>query len=345
MIVRNESDVIARALHSVKHLIDTWTIVDTGSTDNTVEIIERELSSIPGELHRRPWVDFGHNRNELLELTDPAVDYLILLDADIEVQNVSATALLSLTADAYETKVTGGIEYFLPYVIRRDFGWRYVGSTHEYLQAPPGKSPVTERLEGIEFLHHGDGGYKSDKFTRDLELLETALAHDPHDPRTLFYLAQTRQNLGDSSGAIAAYRRRIEAGGWDEEIFWSMYQIGEIYNSLGDWNIALNAYLLAWDFRPNRIEPIIKASMGLRELGAHQSAFALLERARLSADFTQEKLFVEKWMYDWGLDFEWAVNAWWVGRIAEAQQIWKRLLERDDVPSPYRTSIESNLKL
>src|SRR5574340_542399 len=82
MIVKNESKVIERCLASVKPIIDTWVIVDTGSTDGTQAIVREFLKDIPGELHERPWVNFGHNRNEALELARGKADYLLLIDAD-----------------------------------------------------------------------------------------------------------------------------------------------------------------------------------------------------------------------------------------------------------------------
>ena len=345
MIVRNESAVIERALQSVKGFVDVWTIIDTGSSDDTVAKIRTELSGIPGALYEREWVNFGHNRNELLDLASGTADYLILLDADIEVQLIDALNWQSLTKDSYDVLVTGGIEYYFPYIIKSDFGWRYVGATHEYLNAPLDSSATSSRLPGVKFHHHGDGGSKAEKFSRDLALLETTLIESPNDSRTLFYLAQTRQNLGDYPGAIAAYRSRIEVGGWEEEIFWSMYQIAEIYKHLGDWSMALSGYILAWDYRPQRIEPLIRASMGLRELGSHQSAFALLDRAKSTMDPTNERLFVERWMYEWGFEFEWALNGWWVGYQDKAKDIWQKLLLRDDIPDDYRQSIENNFTM
>ena len=68
MIVKDEKDVICRCLASVKPVIDYWVIVDTGSSDGTQEIIRAFMKEIPGELHERPWINFGHNRNEALEL-------------------------------------------------------------------------------------------------------------------------------------------------------------------------------------------------------------------------------------------------------------------------------------
>jgi len=68
MIVRNEAHVIRRCLDSVMPLIDTWVIVDTGSTDGTQKIVREHLAAIPGELLERPWVNFAHNRTEAVVL-------------------------------------------------------------------------------------------------------------------------------------------------------------------------------------------------------------------------------------------------------------------------------------
>ena len=84
MIVKNESAVIERCLSSVKSHIDSWVIVDTGSEDDTCERIQRTLAGIPGRLEQRPFVDFGHNRTELMDLAfEQRADWLLLLDADM----------------------------------------------------------------------------------------------------------------------------------------------------------------------------------------------------------------------------------------------------------------------
>ena len=68
MIVKNEVTVIERCLRSVMGFIDRWVIVDTGSSDGTQALVRETLQAIPGELHERPWQDFGHNRSEALRL-------------------------------------------------------------------------------------------------------------------------------------------------------------------------------------------------------------------------------------------------------------------------------------
>ncbi|MFZ0042772.1 MAG: hypothetical protein WAK93_15790, partial [Solirubrobacteraceae bacterium] len=63
MIVKDEAQVIERCLASVKEHLAYWVICDTGSSDATPELIRRALDGVPGEVHERPWVDFGHNRS------------------------------------------------------------------------------------------------------------------------------------------------------------------------------------------------------------------------------------------------------------------------------------------
>ena len=82
MIVKDEAPVILRSLESVKSIIDYWVIVDTGSTDGTQDLIRNFMKDIPGELHEREWINFGHNRNEALDLARNRGDYVLFIDAD-----------------------------------------------------------------------------------------------------------------------------------------------------------------------------------------------------------------------------------------------------------------------
>src|SRR5271154_675638 len=131
MIVKNESRVIARCLKSVLPLIDSYVIIDTGSIDDTKAIVRKELDGIPGEIHDRPWVNFGHNRTEAITLALGKADYLLVVDADDEIVGPKPT---DLTADIYHLRVEDGdIRYERAQLFKADDTFRYAGVLHEIL--------------------------------------------------------------------------------------------------------------------------------------------------------------------------------------------------------------------
>ena len=85
MIVKNESKVIIRMLESVLPIIDHYCICDTGSTDDTIELIETffKKNSIPGKIVKEPFKNFEYNRNYSLQACYYFSDYVLLLDADM----------------------------------------------------------------------------------------------------------------------------------------------------------------------------------------------------------------------------------------------------------------------
>ena len=85
MIVKNSGDVFRECLKNNRKYIDHWTILDTGSTDNTVEIIQEELKDIPGNLYYEEFIDFATTRNRALELSSKTCKYTIILDDSYEI--------------------------------------------------------------------------------------------------------------------------------------------------------------------------------------------------------------------------------------------------------------------
>jgi len=68
MIVKNEARGMKETIASFRNHIDHWTILDTGSTDGTQEIIRKELKGVPGNLFEESFVDFSSTKNRALEL-------------------------------------------------------------------------------------------------------------------------------------------------------------------------------------------------------------------------------------------------------------------------------------
>src|SRR3990167_6442711 len=139
MIVRNEAASIERGLASVKPFIGSWSIVDTGSTDDTKKLIRKALKGIPGKLHERKFVDFGHNRTEALTLAKDSADWLLQLDADEPAEFHSDLLTWLATDPDPETDawmveiVDSGTIWRRPLLVRGNLDWRYIGPVHEYL--------------------------------------------------------------------------------------------------------------------------------------------------------------------------------------------------------------------
>src|SRR5437667_1743980 len=214
MIVRNEQRVIRRALSSVKRLIDYWIICDTGSDDATPIIALNAMSGVPGQLHRREWVSFGHNRTETLQLARDKADYILIMDADM-IANVHAPFKHKLTADSYEIGYEGDVDYSQLMLVSSRHEWSYVGATHEYIHSHTARS--RERLPELTLGHYCDGAMRGNKFQRDIELLTTAVEQDPLNPRTNFYLAQSYCDSGNLAVALEWYDKRVAFEGWEEE--------------------------------------------------------------------------------------------------------------------------------
>jgi glycosyltransferase involved in cell wall biosynthesis len=340
MIVRNEAAVIDRCLASVRDGIDYWVICDTGSSDDTPERIEAALAGVPGELHRRPWVDFGHNRSEAIALARGKADYLLLLDADMVVEEAAAFDVDALDGDAYLIRYQGSLDYRQVLLVRGDLPWRYVGVTHEYLHAdvPYERHP----LDTLTLRHLGDGANRTRKFERDHDLLEAHLAAEPDDSRGWFYLGQTRYDLGDAAGAIAAYERRLDFGGWDEERWYARYKLALARRMRGDpWPEVRSALLDAWQARPRRLEPLYVIARHHREAGEHALG-QLFSRPAVEAAYPDDILFVEREVYRYLLLFEHAICRYWTGDHAEAIRCDNALLDLPDLPPDHVEAVVRN---
>jgi len=347
MIVKDELPVIRRCLESVAHLVDCWVVVDTGSTDGTQEAIRAFFAErgIPGVLHERPWRDFGHNRNEALELARPWADYAFVMDADDVFVPEASFRFGALGAPGYRlTRRAGELEYGSERLVRSDRPWRWHGVLHEYLACDEAGEVAT--LAGCVIDSRCEGARSRDphKYRRDAQLLERELAERPGDPRTLFYLAQSYRDAGDDRAAVRAYKARAEAGGWAEEVYYSLYQIGCAIERLGyAWPLVLKAYLAAHAYRPTRLEALHAAARLCRTRGLYALGYQLaLPAARLLR--TDDVLFVTRSVVEWQLLDELSVCASWIGRWEQAVSANRHILAHASPPPEERARIERNLE-
>jgi len=329
MICKNEAAIIERCLESVRRLVDYVLIVDTGSTDGTQAIVRRWLdrAGIPGEVIDEPWRDFAYNRTfALAKLRQKsAIDYSLMLDADqviefdkgFDVDEFKA----GLDRDLYDVKVSSGsVVYLLPQLARNGTEIVYRGVLHEYRECAGDFSRGLALGLLIKELHDSARGKDPGKYAKDAATFEAALASET-DPflvsRYRFYLAQSYRDAGLLEPAIRNYLERANLGGWDQEVFYSLYQVAKMKEQLGHpEDEVFEAYLAAHRVCPSRVEPIYAAAQFLRKHGRYEEGYRLA-RKHLYQPPPTSGLFVETRIFDHGLLDEFSVLAFWSGHYAE----------------------------
>ena len=316
MIVKNESRIIRRLFDSVVDIIDSYCICDTGSTDNTVDIIKTYFDSkkIPGKIVYEPFRDFGYNRSYALKQCEGMenADYILLLDADMVIQTPADFDLKVfkeglVNSDAFFVfQGTDEFYYKNVRIVKNNVGMKYWGVTHEYVEVPSGC--IYGKYEKSDFfiLDIGDGGSKTDKFERDILLLKKGLEQIPNNDRYTFYLANSYYNSGHFLEAIETYKKRIEIGGWIEEVWQCYYTMGICYRNLGEMEKAICSWMDAYSAFPERIENLYEIIHYYRNNGKNRMAYHFYTLAdKTRKRFTSnDYLFLQKDIYDYKLDYE-----------------------------------------
>lgn len=316
MIVKNESKIITRLLETVYPIIDTYCICDTGSDDNTIETIKAFFDSknMTGKIVKEQFRDFGYNRNYAkLECLDMDADYLLLLDADmkleINIENIEDFKRNLSNGAYYLYQGNRGFFYKNVRIVENSVDYAYQGVTHEFLQTPPHCKIGSIDRDIIFIIDIGDGGSKQDKFTRDIKLLKDGLKNEPDNVRYMFYLANSYLNMGQYHGAIETYKKRIQMGGWKEELWYSYYSIGKAYMELEDMNKAVIYWMEAYQILPNRIENLYEIVKYYRIRESYQLAYSFYEMAEYQREnnFSIDHLFHDQSVYDYKLDYEFTI--------------------------------------
>ena len=203
LIVKNEEENLPTCLESIRNWVDEIIVVDTGSSDRTVEIAE----SYGARVFYQQWDgDFSKARN--YSLAQATKDWIFIIDADEEfVQDDIPLIRRVMAQDKYRlvsinvynmNKETGEYTSFLPSfrLYRRDAGFYYDGIVHNQLKY--GRTEASLRV-GIRLKHYGyslSPEKMKKKLARSRELLEKQLKDTPNDAYVHFNYAQLLRGAG-----------------------------------------------------------------------------------------------------------------------------------------------------
>ena len=339
MIVKNEEHVIQRSLASILPFVDTWCIVDTGSTDTTMQLI-KNFSEKPGKLYERPWVNFGHNRTEALDLARPLADWLFMLDADDIYKGSTPFPPLTQSNDAYSIELQrGNLQYYRPVIFNSRSPWVYVGALHEYATITTRQATV-EPLPMIYFIDARVEGARSKnptKYKDDALMLENELLTVPTNSRATFYCAQSWRDSGNPQKAIQWYLTAATmTNAWYQERYISYLNLIRLVDtmSLKSNDAILEAKLKygwkALEICPGRLE----AAHSILEFCRRQNfwnlqayAFALMTLESLEKRDAPSELFTEPDVYTYKFYDEFALYSFYTNHKKNALLYGEKALE------------------
>jgi tetratricopeptide (TPR) repeat protein len=345
MIVKNEMAVLKENFDSIVDHLDYWVICDTGSTDGTQEFIKNYFKEkgIPGELHEEEWVNFGHNRSSYLKHAQGKSDYLIILDADfiVNIKDKDFKSKLTKENTAYYIKYEGNLDFRQVFLTPGNMLFKYVGVTHEYITSD--ERHDTLNFDGFTITHSGLGSNRSDKYERDIEMLTQGIKDEPNNARYYFYLANSYKNINKPEKALEYYLKRVEMGGWPEEVYYAMYEAGRCKQKMKSHfeTTALPLYLKAFNYRKSRLEALYEIVKYYRLNGMWKEGYAY-GLLGYENKYPTDVLFIDKGIHSWMFLDELAVCATNYGRHEFAIEIYDRLLKLDVLNNQNRKRIENN---
>jgi tetratricopeptide (TPR) repeat protein len=319
MIVKNESKIITRLFDSLSCIIDCYCICDTGSTDDTIKIISEYFKNrnIPGKVVSEPFKNFCYNRNFALKSCLGMSDYVLLLDADmiLEVKNFNKNILNS--ADSFYILQGNDSFYYQNMRIVKNNGlYSYAGVTHEYINTPQNNVIGGFEKSNLFIRDIGDGGAKHDKFERDIRLLLDGIKEEPNNERYHFYLANSYHDSGRFGEAINVYKKRIQLGGWIEEIWYSHYRIGLCFKNMNKMDDAIKYWMEGYEIYPERLEGLYEVLQHYRLTSKHKLGDMIYQLARKILDLNKNRdqyLFLHNDVYNSRIYYEYTIIACYNG--------------------------------
>lgn len=320
LIVRNEAENIATCLNSVRAHVDEIVVVDTGSTDDTKQIVRQFTDRIFDFV----WCDdFGKARQYAFD--QATGNWVFWMDADDilvggehlreEIASAPPETTSMLWKYIYVSNGVPTLEHWRERCVRNDGSYRWTGRVHETLETE--QRDVRFYSQRVFLEHHQK--HLATRSRRNLNILEAEFAElgDQVSPRTLFYLGNEYMEYAEWEKAVESYRLYLQKGTWQDERYFAAIRLGRSLRNLKRYDKALDAYLSALKERPE----FPHAYFGLAEVYYY---LQMWERVihwaeighQIPSPITTLFLIKTEWEYDWLIHY---TNALYhVGRLQDA---------------------------
>jgi len=266
IMVKNGGDTFEKVLTENLPYIDKWTILDTGSTDNTIDIINKILvGKKKGQLYQEPFINFKESRNRCLDLAGTSCKYTVMLDDTYILKGNLREFLNTIRgdqfADSYSLLIkSDDVEYYSNRVIKTENKLRYIYIIHEVIQKDDNVNVVIPPDESFIFDVRSD--YMEERTNNrkkyDLECLFKMVEEEPDNPRHLYYIGQTYNLLENHEKAAEYFYKRAfhHVEGFDQEKVDALFELTRLYNFKLNkpWDECLSLYNLCYEWDNERPE-------------------------------------------------------------------------------------------
>ena len=217
IMVKNAGTLFEKVLTENLPIVDRWTILDTGSTDNTIESIYKVLSTKKGKLYQEPFINFRDSRNRCLELAGKKCKYNVMLDDTYVVRGDLRKFLSTIRGDQFGDSYSlivqsDDVEYSSNRVLKTENDLKYIYKIHEVIQKDNNVNVVIPKVDAYIYDYRADYMEKRtmDRKRDDLKLLFEEINENPNDPRNYYYIGQTYNLLEEHELATEYFIKRYE---------------------------------------------------------------------------------------------------------------------------------------
>ena len=347
-VCKNEAHIIKSVLESVYKYISYWIICDTGSTDETRQIItdffkEKDIS---GELFVDEWIGFGPNKTLMMERAKGKADYILHFDADDILMGDFNFTKEDVGWDVYNFTIRRStFEYKSSLLYKANHSWKFCGVAHTIIRCLDKPDFETKDLSNTNcYLLSEDVGFRScdpDKYIRDAEKLKQqffdTLLDDPDvlNVRSVFYTAQSYMDAGRITEALQWNRLYTKLKNtWIEEEFEVNLRIARCLMYLDKPSDEIISQLKKTiEIFPDRSEPYLKLGQYLNVIKKFEEAYKYLRQAEQNnLKLIKKKyiLFVDKHCYGKYLKDELSVACYWLCRYDEGLELLNEIIDDPD---------------
>ena len=356
---KDEEHCIRECLDSVKDHVDYILVHDTGSTDNTIQIVKDFLqeTGIPGEIFEAEWQAFDINKTMMMEKVKGKTDYVLHFDADDFLRGDFSFTSEDAGKDQYSMSVKrGGTTYSCSLIYNNNLTWKFAGVAHTIIKALDKQSITSANLNKGYLASEPIGSRIEDpnKYRKDAENLEKqfwrCLIDDPDGllARSCFYAGQSWLDHGNIDKALQWKRLYMNLDNtWIEEQFEAQHRIGQILiQKERPIKEIIEAIDKAINLIPDRAEPYLTLGRYLNIKRESELAYSYLKRGKaISLEQAQRKylLFVNKYGYGKYFNDELSVACYWSGRYQEGLDLIAEI-KNDPEFKIHKERFEDNVK-